>query len=58
MSDNLQLNLYGEPLEESKLVTFIIIWSALALYSFDSIIQRQRDRKAKKKLASAEAGIH
>jgi chloramphenicol-sensitive protein RarD len=49
--------IYGEPLEQSKLVTFIIIWSALALYSFDSIIQRQRNRKAKK-LASAEAGIH
>ena len=53
----LAVAIYGEPLEESKLVTFIIIWSALALYSFDSIIQRQRDRKAKK-LASAEAGIH
>ncbi|HAS15038.1 MULTISPECIES: EamA family transporter RarD [Idiomarina] len=54
----LAVMVYGEPLEESKLVTFIIIWSALALYSFDSIIQRQRDRKAKKRLASAEAGIH
>ena len=53
----LAVAIYGEPLDESKLVTFIIIWSALALYSFDSIIQRQRDRKAKK-LASAEAGIH
>ena len=36
---------YGEPLEESKLITFVIIWSALALYTIDSVIQRQRNRR-------------
>ena len=36
---------YGEPLQESKLITFVIIWSALALYSIDSVIQRQRNRR-------------
>lgn len=36
---------YGEPLEQSKLLTFVIIWSALALYTIDSILQRQRNRR-------------
>lgn len=36
---------YGEPLQQSKLITFVIIWSALALYTIDSVIQRQRSRK-------------
>lgn len=36
---------YGEPLNSSKLVTFAIIWSALALYTIDSILQRQRNRR-------------
>lgn len=36
---------YGEPLQESKLVTFVIIWSALALYTIDSVVQRQRSRR-------------
>ena len=37
---------YGEPLEESKLITFIIIWGALALYTVDSVLQRQRNKRA------------
>jgi len=36
---------YGEPLEESKLITFIIIWGALALYTVDSVLQRQRNKR-------------
>lgn len=36
---------YGEPLQESKLVTFVIIWSALALYTIDSVVKRQRSRR-------------
>ncbi len=44
----LAVNLYDEPLAESKLITFVIIWSALALYTFDSVIQRQRNRRLKK----------
>lgn len=38
---------YGEPLAKSKLLTFIIIWSALALYTFDSVLQRQRNKRQK-----------
>lgn len=37
---------YGEPLEESKLITFVIIWGALALYTVDSVLQRQRNKRA------------
>ena len=44
----LAVNLYDEPLAESKLITFVIIWSALALYTFDSVLQRQRNRRLKK----------
>ena len=44
----LAVNLYDEPLAESKLITFVIIWSALALYTFDSVIQRQQNRRLKK----------
>ncbi|WP_105102273.1 EamA family transporter RarD [Microbulbifer pacificus] len=32
---------YGEPLSESKLVTFAIVWFALLLYSADALIQRR-----------------
>ncbi|WP_404400744.1 EamA family transporter RarD [Idiomarina seosinensis] len=39
---------YGEPLAASKLLTFIIIWSALALYTLDSVLQRQRNKRVKR----------
>lgn len=38
--------LYGEPLEQSKLMTFAIIWVALAIYSLDTLIFQQRSRRA------------
>lgn len=41
----LAVAVYGEPLAESKLVTFVIIWGALALYTMDSIWQRQRNKR-------------
>ncbi|RUO63764.1 EamA family transporter RarD [Pseudidiomarina insulisalsae] len=37
---------YGEPLAADKLVTFAIIWSALALYSLDTLLHQQRSRRA------------
>ncbi|GLX86178.1 transporter [Thalassotalea loyana] len=39
---------FNEPLALPKLVTFAFIWSALAIYSFDSLKQQQRKRKALK----------
>ncbi|MCH8493946.1 MAG: hypothetical protein LAT53_12000 [Idiomarina sp.] len=44
--------LYNEPLSADKLVTFIIIWSALAIYSFDAVRTHQQVRKAAKAIRS------
>lgn len=38
--------LYNEPLAFDKLVTFAIIWAALALYSIDTIIFQSRSKRA------------
>lgn len=38
--------LYNEPLATDKLVTFAIIWAALALYSIDTIIFQSRSKRA------------
>ena len=35
---------YGEPLSESKLITFAIVWFALLLYSIDALAQRRQRR--------------
>ncbi|WP_417666630.1 EamA family transporter RarD [Pseudidiomarina sp.] len=37
---------YGEPLAADKLVTFAIIWVALALYSLDTLVHQQRSKRA------------
>lgn len=37
---------YGEPLAADKLITFAIIWCALALYSIDSLLHQQRSKRA------------
>ena len=37
---------YGEPLATDKLVTFAIIWTALALYSIDTLLHQQRSKRA------------
>jgi len=37
---------YGEPLAADKLVTFAIIWAALALYSVDTLVHQQRSKRA------------
>ncbi|MDX1705888.1 EamA family transporter RarD [Pseudidiomarina sp.] len=37
---------YGEPLATDKLVTFAIIWSALLLYSLDTLVHQHRSRRA------------
>ena len=44
--------LYNEPLSADKLITFIIIWSALAIYSFDAVRTHQQVRKAAKAIRS------
>lgn len=40
--------LYNEPLALDKLVTFIIIWAALAIYSYDAVRTHQQVRRAAK----------
>ena len=37
--------LYGEPLDEARLITFGFVWSALILFSFDSFRQYKLSRK-------------
>lgn len=37
---------YGEPLATDKLVTFGIIWLALAIYSVDTLLFQQRSKRA------------
>jgi len=37
---------YGEPLAADKLVTFAIIWLALALYSIDTLLFQHRSKRA------------
>ncbi|CUA86266.1 EamA family transporter RarD [Pseudidiomarina woesei] len=37
---------YGEPLATDKLVTFGIIWLALAIYSLDTLLFQQRSKRA------------
>lgn len=42
--------LYNEPLAADKLVTFVIIWLALAIYSYDAVRTHQQVRRAAKLL--------
>ncbi|HBI77702.1 MAG TPA: EamA family transporter, partial [Alteromonas macleodii] len=44
----LAVYLYGEPLEESRLVTFGFVWLALILFSADSLVNYRSQRKARK----------
>lgn len=39
---------YGEPLSESKLITFAIVWFALFLYSSDALVHRRKRRQLRK----------
>ncbi|RUO79890.1 EamA family transporter RarD [Idiomarina tyrosinivorans] len=48
---------YGEPLSEAKLITFIIIWTALALYSADSILFQRRQRKEQQNRCTQEPAL-
>ena len=40
----LAVYLYGEPLEEARLITFAFVWLALAVFSADSIFHFRRQR--------------
>lgn len=42
--------LYNEPLSMARLVTFIFVWSALALFTYDSIRAYKSERKLRKAL--------
>ncbi|MFW8591884.1 EamA family transporter RarD [Glaciecola sp. 2405UD65-10] len=37
--------LYNEPLSQARLITFLFVWSALALFTFDSINAYRKQRK-------------
>jgi chloramphenicol-sensitive protein RarD len=39
---------YGEPLDDSKLIMFAFVWLALGLFSYDSLRQYQKVKKALK----------
>jgi chloramphenicol-sensitive protein RarD len=36
---------YGEPFSSAQVWTFVLIWTALAIYSTDSVIYFRRDSK-------------
>ncbi|MDF2177837.1 EamA family transporter RarD [Aliiglaciecola sp. CAU 1673] len=40
--------LYNEPLHQERLLTFALVWSGLALFSFDSLRHFRQNRKAQK----------
>ncbi|WP_051687307.1 EamA family transporter RarD [Microbulbifer sp. HZ11] len=40
--------LYQEPFDQAKLVTFIFVWTALAFYSADALVQRRKRRQIRK----------
>jgi len=42
----LAVMLYGEPLDNERLITFGFVWSGLVLFSFDSIRHYRKQRKA------------
>lgn len=44
----LAVYLYGEPLEEARLVTFGFVWFALLLFSADSLVNYRQQRKIRK----------
>lgn len=44
----LAVYLYGEPLEEARLVTFGFVWFALLLFSADSLVNYRQQRKLRK----------
>lgn len=44
----LAVYLYGEPLEEARLVTFGFVWFALLLFSADSLVNYRQQRKMRK----------
>ena len=41
--------IYDEPLSQERLLTFAMVWSALAIYSYDSLHQRNKARKDERK---------
>jgi chloramphenicol-sensitive protein RarD len=44
--------MYDEPLSSGRLVTFIFVWSALGLFTYDSVTAYRAERKLKKAVQS------
>jgi chloramphenicol-sensitive protein RarD len=38
--------IYGEPMTTVRLLSFVLIWLAIALYSFDALRRRRNERQA------------
>ncbi|GGW84316.1 EamA family transporter RarD [Alteromonas halophila] len=47
---------YGEPLEEDRLITFGFVWAGLILFSLDSVHDYRRQRRLRKQAAMARQG--
>ncbi|KXF82510.1 EamA family transporter RarD [Enterovibrio coralii] len=45
----LAVGLYGEPFSADKATTFAFIWTALVIFTFDAVRQRQKTRREQKK---------
>ncbi len=52
----LAIFIYGEPLEEDRLITFGFVWAGLLLFSLDSMHDYRRQRRLKKQAALARQG--
>ncbi|GAB3024982.1 EamA family transporter RarD [Bowmanella dokdonensis] len=47
--------LYKEPLHQERVITFALVWTGLALFSYDSYRHFQKNRKAKKALLAEQS---
>nr|WP_277750970.1 EamA family transporter RarD [Ningiella ruwaisensis] len=44
----LAILVYDEPMSEARLLTFALVWSALAMYTYDSVNRMRKERKIKR----------
>jgi len=44
----LAIVIYHEPLSQARLVTFVIVWTALAIFSYDSLNQYRKTKRVQK----------
>lgn len=44
----LAIAVYGEPLSQSRLITFVMVWTALAIFTYDSVNQYRKTKRVNK----------